>query len=40
METLSHLFDNNRAWSEGIRQVKPEFFLELSRPLTVRWRTI
>jgi carbonic anhydrase len=31
METLTHLFDNNRAWSEGIRQVKPEFFLELSR---------
>jgi carbonic anhydrase len=31
METLSHLFENNRAWSEGIRQVKPEFFLELSR---------
>ena len=31
METLSHLFDNNRAWSEGIREVKPEFFLELSR---------
>jgi carbonic anhydrase len=31
MESLSHLFDNNRAWSEGIRQVKPEFFLELSR---------
>src|SRR6266436_3388050 len=31
METLSHLFDNNKAWSEGIRQVKPEFFLELSR---------
>src|ERR1700737_3594489 len=31
METLNHLFDNNRAWSEGIRQVKPEFFLELSR---------
>src|SRR5213079_644429 len=31
METLAHLFDNNRAWSEGIRQVKPEFFLELSR---------
>ena len=30
METLNHLFDNNRAWSEGIRQVKPEFFLELS----------
>ena len=31
METLSHLFDNNKAWSEGIREVKPEFFLELSR---------
>jgi carbonic anhydrase len=31
METLSHLFDNNRAWSEGIREVTPEFFLELSR---------
>src|SRR5687768_4542520 len=31
METLNHLFENNRAWSEGIRQVKPEFFLELSR---------
>ena len=30
METLSHLFENNRAWSEGIRQVKPEFFLELA----------
>src|SRR5205807_338874 len=31
METLEHLFDNNKAWSEGIRQVKPDFFLELSR---------
>jgi carbonic anhydrase len=31
MESLSHLFENNRAWSEGIRRVKPEFFLELSR---------
>jgi carbonic anhydrase len=31
METLKHLFENNRAWSEGIREVKPEFFLELSR---------
>ena len=31
METLDHLFENNRAWSEGIREVKPEFFLELSR---------
>jgi carbonic anhydrase len=31
METLDHLFENNRNWSEGIRQVKPEFFLELAR---------
>ena len=31
METLAHLFENNRDWSEGIRQVKPEFFLELAR---------
>ncbi len=31
METLDHLFERNRAWSEGIRQVKPDFFLELAR---------
>ena len=31
MKTLKHLFENNRAWSEGIREVKPDFFLELSR---------
>src|ERR1700741_1392377 len=31
METLEHLFENNRAWSEEIRQLKPEFFLELAR---------
>src|SRR5436305_12234752 len=31
MESLDHLFEKNRAWSEGIRQVKPEFFLELAR---------
>jgi carbonic anhydrase len=37
MESLSHLFDNNRAWSEGIRQVKPEFFLELSRQQSPRY---
>src|SRR5438045_4023241 len=30
METLDHLFLQNRAWSEGIRQVQPEFFLELA----------
>src|SRR6476659_6856388 len=31
METLEHLFENNRRWSESIRQVQPEFFLELAR---------
>jgi carbonic anhydrase len=31
METLEHLFENNRAWSEAIRQANPEFFLELAR---------
>jgi carbonic anhydrase len=31
METLEHLFENNRAWSEAIRQAKPEFFLELAQ---------
>jgi carbonic anhydrase len=29
--TLSHLFDNNRAWAGRIRQQDPEFFLKLSR---------
>ena len=31
METLDHLFENNRKWSESVRQVQPEFFLELAR---------
>ena len=31
METLEHLFENNRKWSESIRQVQPGFFLELAR---------
>ena len=31
MDTLEHLFENNRAWSEGIRQANPEFFLELAQ---------
>src|SRR5882724_2831406 len=29
--TLSHLFDNNKAWAGRIRQQDPEFFLKLSR---------
>jgi carbonic anhydrase len=31
MRFLSHLFDNNRAWSERIRAQDPEFFRKLSR---------
>ena len=31
MHTLSHLFENNKAWAGGIRQQDPEFFLELSQ---------
>ncbi len=30
MRTLSHLFDNNQAWADGIRQQDPDFFLKLS----------
>jgi carbonic anhydrase len=30
MQTLSHLFDSNRAWSGRIRQIDPEFFSKLS----------
>ena len=31
MQTLTHLFDNNKAWAERIRQQDPDFFLNLSR---------
>jgi len=31
MKSLSHLFDNNRAWSERLRRNDPEFFGRLSR---------
>lgn len=31
MQSLQNLFDNNRAWSERIREQTPDFFLELSR---------
>lgn len=31
MRTLSHLFANNLAWSQRIREQDPEFFLKLSR---------
>ena len=31
MHELKHLFENNRVWSERIRQEDPDFFLKLSR---------
>lgn len=31
MRSLSHLFENNKAWAERIRQQDPDFFLKLSR---------
>jgi carbonic anhydrase len=31
METLSHLFENNKTWAERIQQQDPDFFLKLSR---------
>jgi carbonic anhydrase len=31
MRTLSHLFENNRAWAEQIRRQDPEFFVNLSQ---------
>src|SRR6202030_1159459 len=31
MRSLSHLFENNRAWSERIRRIDPDFFDRLSR---------
>ena len=31
MSDLTHLFDKNRQWSEGIRRDDPEFFQRLSR---------
>lgn len=31
MRSLRHLFENNRAWSEGLRQRDPEFFARLTR---------
>jgi len=30
MPSLAHLFENNRAWSERIRRIDPEFFSRLS----------
>jgi carbonic anhydrase len=37
MSSLTHLFDNNRAWSERIRQSHPDFFERLSRQQKPRY---
>jgi carbonic anhydrase len=37
MRSLSHLFANNRAWSERIRRIDPEFFPGLSRQQRPRY---
>ena len=37
MRALSHLFENNRAWSERIRRTDPEFFARLSRQQRPRY---
>jgi len=31
MRLLNHLFENNRAWAEGLRREDPEFFARLTR---------
>jgi carbonic anhydrase len=37
MHPLAHLFENNRAWSESIRQIHPDFFARLSRQQSPRY---
>src|SRR6201993_3728621 len=37
MRTLSHLFANNRAWAQSIREADPEFFSKLSRQQAPRY---
>jgi carbonic anhydrase len=37
MDPISRLFENNRAWSERIRRVDPEFFGKLSRQQRPRY---
>lgn len=34
MQPLKHLFDQNRAWAEGVRAQKPDFFSQLSHQQT------
>src|SRR5438105_2568513 len=37
MSSLTHLFENNRAWSERIRRTDPDFFTRLSRQQRPRY---
>lgn len=37
MRSLSHLFANNQAWSQRIREQDPEFFLNLARQQAPRY---
>jgi carbonic anhydrase len=37
MTSISHLFENNRLWSERIRQSDPEFFAKLARQQRPRY---
>ena len=37
MRTLSHLFANNRAWSQAMRDQDPEFFSKLARQQAPRY---
>jgi carbonic anhydrase len=37
MSALTHLFDNNRAWSARLRRADPEFFSRLSRQQRPRY---
>ncbi|MGB8353734.1 MAG: carbonate dehydratase [Chthoniobacteraceae bacterium] len=37
MEKLTHLFENNKAWSDSIRQEDPDFFKKLSEQQSPRY---
>jgi carbonic anhydrase len=37
MRVLKHLFDNNRAWAEGITRDDPDFFQRLARQQAPRY---
>jgi len=37
MESLQHLLDNNRAWADGIKASRPDFFATLARQQAPRY---